>query len=277
AVAFTDGRKAVADAAVMTKLLKYARMFDALIVQHAEEPSLATGVMNAGELATRLGLPANGIWAEVLMVDRDIRLVEATGGRLHFAQLSCAKAVESVRQAQKRGLPVTCGVTPPYFALNELAVGDYRTFAKVSPPLRAEEDRMSIVEALRDGTISVIASGHDPQDPESKRQPFEQAAFGAVGLETLLPVSLELYHNGFLDLIDVVDKLTRQPAELFGLEGGRLAPGAPADLVVFDPDAAIRIDAAKFRSKSKNTPFDERPCQGRVLRTVVAGRTVFEY
>lgn len=276
AVAFSDGRKAVADAGVMTKLLKYARMFDVLVVQHAEEPSLAGGVMNAGELATRLGLPANGIWAEVLMVERDLLLAEATGGRLHFAQLSCAKAVDAVRQARARGLNVTCGVTPPYFALNELAVGDYRTFAKLSPPLRTEDDRLAIVEALKDGTISVIASGHDPQDPESKRVPFAQAAFGAVGLETLLPISLELYHNKHLSLLDVVDKLTRQPADLFGLEGGRLAEGAPADLVLFDPDAAIRINASAFRSKAKNTPFDEHPSQGRVLHTMVAGHTVFE-
>jgi dihydroorotase len=276
AVAFTDGRKAVSNAGVMAKLLKYARMFDALIVQHAEEPTLSTGVMNAGELATRLGLPASGIWGEVIMVDRDIRLVEATGARLHFGQISTAAALDVIRRMRGRGMPVSCAVTPPHFMLNELAVGDYRTFAKISPPLRSEEDRQSVIEALKDGTISVIASGHDPQDPESKRLPFAQAAFGAVGLETLLPLSLSLHHNGHMKLLDVIDKLTRRPADLYGLDGGRLAPGKPADLVIFDPDAAIRITASTFRSKSKNTPFDEYPSQGRVMRTVVGGRTVFE-
>ncbi len=274
AVAFTDGRTAVADAAVMMKILKYGRMFDALLVQHAEERSLATGVMNAGEMATRLGLAGISVFAEVIQVERDVRLAEATGGRVHFADVTCAKALDVIRAAKARGLQVTAGTTPPHFALNELAVGDYRTFAKLSPPLRAEDDRRAVIDAIKDGTIDVIASGHDPQDVESKRLPFAQAAFGAAGLETLLPVSLELYHNGHLSLLDVIDRLTRRPARLFRLPGGTLNPGAPADLVLFDPDRAWRIVADEFRSKSKNSPFDGHPTQGRVLMTVLGGRIV---
>lgn len=276
AVAFTDGRQAVADASVLWKILKYGRMFDALVVQHAAEPTLSTGVMNGGELATRLGLSSQSPYAELIQVERDIRLVEATGGRLHFADVSTAAALSAIRAAKAAGLPITCGVTPPHFALNELAVGDYRTFAKLSPPLRAEDDRMAVVAALQEGLIDVIASGHDPQDPESKRLPFALAEYGAVGLETLLPISLELYHNGHLSLVQVVDLLTRRPARLFRLPGGRLAQGAPADLVVFDPDVGVRVDPDQFKSKSKNSPFDGHPTQGKVIMTLVGGRIVYE-
>lgn len=276
AVAFSDGRQAVADAAVLWKILKYGRMFDALVVQHAAEATLSTGVMNGGELATRLGLTSQSPYAELIQVERDIRLAEATGGRLHFADVTTAAALNVIRAAKAAGLPVTCGVTPPHFALNELAVGDYRTFAKLSPPLRSEEDRQAVVAALKDGVIDVIASGHDPQDPESKRLPFAQAEYGAVGLETLLAVSLDLYHNGDLTMLQVVDLLTRRPAKLFRLPGGKLAEGAPADIVVFDPDMAVRIDPDQFKSKSKNTPFDGRPAQGKVHLTLVGGRIVYE-
>ncbi len=181
-----------------------------------------------------------------------------------------------MRRAKARRLPVTCDTAPHYFALNELAVGDYRTFAKVSPPLRGEADRQAIVQGLADGTIDAIASDHTPQDQDSKRLPFAQAEPGIVGLETLLPLSLELVHNGRLSLIDAIDKMTRMPADLLGLPTGRLTIGAPADLVLFDPDAPGRIEVDRFRSKSKNSPFDGRLTQGRVLRSVVDGRTVFE-
>ena len=186
-----------------------------------------------------------------------------------------ALAVEAIRAGQARGLKLTCDTAPPYFALNENEVGDYRTFAKLSPPLRAEDDRRAIAAAVADGTIDCIASDHAPHDQESKRVPFAQAAPGIIGLETLLPVSLELHHRGELSLLDLLAALTIAPATLLGLPQGRLAKGAPADLVLFDPERAYKIDAAKFRSKSKNSPFDERPVQGRVLRTVVDGRTVF--
>ncbi len=182
-----------------------------------------------------------------------------------------------IRRAKAKGLKVTCDTAPPYFALNELAMGDYRTFAKLSPPLRTEMDRQAIVAGLKDGTIDTIASDHAPQDQDSKRLPFAQAAFGGIGLETLLPVTLELYHNGHLSLLDSLALVTCKPADLLGLAAGRLKPGAPADLVVFDPDRAWKVQKDRFRSKSKNSPFDGRPVQGMVLRTVVDGRTVYQH
>ncbi|MBI4969218.1 MAG: dihydroorotase [Rhodospirillales bacterium] len=276
ALAFTDGVQAIADARVMRRALAYAATFDLLIVQHPEEPTLAQGgAMNAGETATRLGLSGIPREAEVILLERDLRLVAATGGRYHAAHLSTAPAIEAVRQAKRQGLRVTADTAPPYFALNELAVGDWRTFTKLSPPLRDEADRLAVVEGLKDGTLDAIASDHAPQDQDSKRLPFAQAAFGGVGLETLLAVALELHHNGALPLLQVLGLLTHKPADILGLQAGRLKKGAPADLVLFDPDAAWKVVADRFRSKSKNSPFDGRPVQGRCLRTVIDGRTVF--
>ncbi len=275
ALAFTDGVRAVADAQVMRRALAYAGTYDLLVVQHPEEPSLAAdGDMNAGETATRLGLTGIPAEAEVIMVERDIRLAALTGGRIHFAHLSTAAAVEAVRRAKGDGVSVTCDTAPPYFALNETAVGDYRTFAKLSPPLREESDRQAVVEGLKDGIIDAIASDHAPQDEDAKRQPFAQAAFGGIGLETLLPVSLELFHNGHLGLIDAMGLLTCAPARLMGLEAGRLEKGAPADLVLFDAERGWKVVSDRFLSKSKNSPFDGRPVQGRVALTVVDGRAV---
>jgi len=277
AVGFTDGTVAVADARVMRRALTYARMFDRVIVQHPEEPALARdGAMNEGTIATRIGLPGIPAAAEVMMIERDLRLVELTRGRYHVAHISTAAAIEAVRRAKDRGLRVTAETAPPYFALNEIAVGEYRTFAKVSPPLRGEADRQAVIAGLRDGTIDCIASDHAPHDQDSKRLPFAQAAFGAVGLETLLAVTLELVHTGALSLADAIGKLTVAPAALLGLEAGRLAKGAPADLVLFDPDRAWKITSRALRSKSKNTPFDGKPVQGRVVRTWVAGELVHE-
>ena len=276
AVAFTDGVTALADAQVMRQALNYARTFDLLIIQHPEEPSLALGGdMNAGEMATRMGLVGIPREAEVIMVERDLRLAELTGGRLHFAHLSTGIAIDAVRQAKARGINVTCDTAPPYFALNETAVGDYRTFAKLSPPLRHEEDRLAVIQGLLDGTIDAIASDHAPEDEDAKRLPFAQAAFGGIGLETLLSVSLELYHNGYLPLLQVLRLLTCKPSDLLGLSAGRLKRGAPADLTLFDPDSAWRVREQDLLSKSKNTPFDYRPLQGRVLMSVVDGRRVF--
>ena len=199
AVGFTDGVRAVADALVMRRVLAYARTFDLLVIQHPEEPSLArAGEVSEGEIATRLGLPAITPAAEIIMIERDLRLVEITGARYHAAHVSTAAAVEAVRRAKAQGLPVTCDTAPPYFVLNETAIGDYRTFAKLSPPLRSEWDRRAVIEGLRDGTIDAIASDHAPWDQDSKRLPFGSAACGIVGLETLLPLSLELYHNRHL-------------------------------------------------------------------------------
>lgn len=276
ALGFTDGVQAVADALVMRRVLAYARTFNLLVLQHPEEPSLGgAGEVSEGETATRLGLPGITPAAEVIMIERDLRLVEITGARYHIAHISTAAGIEAVRRAKAQGLPVTCDTAPPYFTLNETAIGDYRTFAKVSPPLRTEWDRRAVVEGLRDGTVDAIASDHAPWDQDSKRLPFSSAAYGIVGLETLLPLSLELYHNGHLGLIDVIRRLTWNPARLLGLPVGRLAPGAPADLLLFDPDVSWRICTDDFRSKSKNAPFDGRPVRGRVQRTIVDGRTIF--
>ena len=276
AIGFSDGAVAVADAEVMRRALAYGTNFSLPIIQHPEEPSLAAGgQMNEGEIATRLGLKGIPVAAEVIMIERDLRLVELTGGRYHVAHISTAAGIEAVRRAKAAGLPVTCDTAPAYFGLNETAVGDYRTFAKLSPPLRAEADREAVVAGLGDGTIDAIASDHLPQDPDSKRLPFAQAEPGAVGLETLLPLTLELYHGGALGLAEALAKVTAAPARILGFEAGRLAKGAPADLVVIDVDQPWKIKEDLLVSKSRNTLFDGRPVQGRCLGTVYAGRTVF--
>ncbi|NNG02581.1 MAG: dihydroorotase [Inquilinus sp.] len=276
AVAVTDGNRAIGDPLVMYRVLSYAAGFDLLVVQHPEEPRLADGgAMNAGETATRLGLVGIPAQAEVMIVERDLRLLELTGGRYHVAHISTAAAIDAVRQAKRRGLAVSCDTAPPYFALTEADVGDYRTFAKLSPPLRDEADRRAVVDGLADGTIDVIASDHLPHDQEAKRQPFAQAEPGIVGLETLLPLALELHHQGRIGLLDLLARLTQRPAELLRLPLGRLAVGGAADLVLFDLDTPGRIAVDGFHGKSKNSPFDGRPIAGRVLRTLVDGRTVF--
>jgi len=277
AVAFTDATKAVANTRTMAQALSYAATFDLMLVQHPEEPSLAEeGVMNEGETSTRLGLTGIPHEAEAMIVERDVRLAEMTGGRLHFAHVSTAESVELIRRAKDRGISVTCDTAPPYFALNETAVGDYRTFAKLTPPLRTEADREAIVAGLQDGAIDAIASDHCPKSEDLKRLPFADAAFGGVGLETLLAITLELVHNGHLGLLDALGLITHHPADLLGLHAGRLKVGHAADLMLFNPDTGWKIDADKLRSRAKNTPFDGRPVQGRVLRTMIDGRTVFK-
>jgi dihydroorotase len=231
--------------------------------------------MNNGELASRLGLSGIPNCAEVMMIERDLHLVRMSGARYHVAHVSTAAAVEKIRQAKQEGLRITCDTAPPYFSLNEAEVGDYRTFAKLSPPLRGEGDRRAIAAAVAEGVIDSIASDHAPLDVESKRVPFAQAVPGVIGLETLLTVSLELYHKGQMPLIDLIRCLTSRPADILGLPQGRLAKGAPADMVLFDLDRPHRIDVGKFRSKSKNSPYDTRPVQGKVLKTFVDGRLVF--
>ena len=278
AVAFTDGIKAIASAKAMRRALGYAKTFNKLIVQHPEEPSLASGgMMNSGERATRLGLVGIPREAEIIMIERDLRLLELSGGRLHFAHVTTGESVDLIRRAKARGLKVTCDTAPHYFALTETDVGDYRTFAKVSPPLRGEMDRRAIVEGLADGTIDAIASDHVPQDQDQKRLPFAQAAFGVIGLETLFPLTLELVHKGNMPLLKALACVTVKPAEILGLPLGRIAKGAPADLVAFDLDVPWQVDVDSFKSKSKNSPFEDRPVQGRPLRTVVDGRTVWQF
>jgi dihydroorotase len=276
ALAFTDGTKAIRNALSMRRALAYSATFGAMIVQHPEDPSLAeNGVMNEGELATRMGLSGIPTISEAMMLERDMLLVELTGGRYHAAHVSTARGLDVIRRAKAKGLAVTCDTAPPYFALNELAVGEYRTFAKLSPPLRSEADRQAIVAGLVDGTIDAIASDHAPQDQDSKRQPFAQAESGGVGLETLLAITLELYHNRHLGLLDALSLVTDGPADVLGLPAGRLKAGVAADFIVFDPDRGWQVEPHLFRSKSKNSPFDGRLVQGLVARTVVDGRTVF--
>lgn len=277
AIAFTDADRTVASSLIMRRCLAYASNFDALVIAHAEDPALAAvGHMNEGSLANRMGLGGIPTAAEAMAVERDMRLVELTGARYHLGQVSCAAALEVIASAKARGLPVTCAVSAHHLVLNENDVGEYKTFAKVSPPLRTEEDRKAMVEGVRAGIIDVIVSSHDPQAAETKRVPFAQAAYGAVGLETLLPAALSLHHEAGLPLIDVLKRLTANPAQVLRLPAGRLAKGAPADLVLMDPGAPRRIDPQAFRSRSKNSPFKGRLLQGAVLRTVVAGKTVFE-
>lgn len=276
AAGFTDGRRAIAEARTMRLALAYADAFGAFVIQHPEEPSLAAGgAVTEGFQATLLGLPGIPAAAEALMVARDIRLAALTGGHVHFAHVSTAEALDLIRAAKARGLRVTCDTAPPYFDLNETAIGEWRTYARLSPPLRSEEDRLAVLAALADGTIDAVASDHQPQDTDAKRLPFAQAEPGGVGLETLLAVTLNAVHAGHLRLLDALGLLTHRPAGLLGVPAGRLAEGAAADLCLFDPDRAWQIRADDLAGNSRNTPFDGRPVQGKVLGTWKAGRRVF--
>jgi dihydroorotase len=278
AVAFTDGAKTVASAQVMRRALIYARDFDALIVHFTEDPDLVgEGVMNEGEFAARLGLVGVPKAAETVVLERDLRLVALAQGRYHAASVTCADSLEVLRRAKDAGLMVTAAASINHLTLNEIDVGSYRTFCKLAPPLRAEEDRGALVEAVASGLIDAVMSDHNPQDVETKRLPFAEAAPGAIGIETMLAASLRLVHSGDIALPVLLRAMSTRPAELLGLPGGRLQPGSPADVVVFDPDAPWVLDRAELKSKCKNTPFDEARLQGRVTRTIVAGRTVYEY
>lgn len=276
AIAFTDGVRAIASARTMRLALSYARAFGAFIVQHPEEPSLASGgAATEGELATRLGLPGITPAAEAIMVARDIALARITGGHVHFAHISTGAALDLIGAAKAEGLAVTCDTAPPYFDLNETAIGDYRSYAKLSPPLRTEADRQAVVAALADGTIDAIASDHQPRDADDKRLPFAQAEAGGAGLATLLGVTLARVHAGDLPMLTALGLLTARPATLLDLPQGRLAKGAPADLVLFHPDRGWKVEAGKLPGKAQNSPFDGRALEGRVLGTWKAGRRVF--
>lgn len=278
AVAFSNGKASLANARVMRNVLAYAKDFGALIVHHLEDPDLAKdAVMNEGEVSTRLGLRGMPAAAETIMLERDIRLVELTGGRYHAGQISCRASLDIIRTAKLMGLPVTCGVSINHLTLNENDIGPYRTFFKMKPPLRAEDDRRAMVEGLANGDIDVIVSAHDPRGAEGKRRPFAEAADGAVGLETMLSAALRLYHNGEVGLSRLLRALTATPARLLGLEGGRLQKGAPADLVLIDLDTPWIVEPERLRSKSKNTPFDGARLEGRALLTIVAGHPVYNY
>ncbi len=277
AVAFTDGDKSIVNAQVMRRALTYARDFDALIVHHTEDPDLVgDGVMNEGEYGARLGLLGVPKAAETVMLERDIRLVALTGGRYHAASVTCAESLEVLRRAREAGYQVSSSASINHLTLNENDIGHYRTFFKVSPPLRAEDDRKALVAALAEGLIDVVMSDHNPQDVETKRLPFAEAAAGAIGLETMLTAGLRLVHSGEIELPALLRAMSTRPAELMGLTGGTLRSGAPADVIVIDMDEPWLVDPNELKSKCKNTPFDEARMTGRVMRTIVAGRTVFE-
>ncbi len=276
AVAFTDGARAIASARMMRLALSYTRGFAARIVQHPEDPSLAVGgTATAGELATRLGLPSIPAAAEAILVARDIRLAELTGGAIHFAHVSTGEALDLIRAAKARGLNVTCDTAPPYFDLNETAIGNFRTYAKFSPPLRADADRIAVAAALADGTIDAIASDPQPRDADDKRLPFAQASAGGTGLATLLAVTLAQVHGGLVSLSAAIALLTCRPAALLGSPAGTLRKGAAADLCLFDLERAWQVEAGKLPGKAQNTPFDGRALEGRVIATFKAGRKVF--
>ncbi|SMH48143.1 dihydroorotase [Maritimibacter sp. HL-12] len=277
AVAFTDCDHVVTDAKVFSRALTYARSLGALVMAHPQEPVLTKGsAVTSGKFASLRGLPAVSPLAERMGLERDLALVEMTGARYHADNLSTAVALPVLERAKAAGLDVSAGINVHHLTLNEFDVGDYRTFFKLKPPLRSEADRVAMVEAVASGLIDVISSMHTPQDEESKRLPFEEAASGAVALETLLPAALRLVHAGALSLAELWRPLSLNPARRFGLPGGTLAEGAPADLVLFDPEVPFVLDRFALRSKSKNTPFDGARLQGRVLGTWVGGVRVFD-
>jgi dihydroorotase len=276
AVAFTDCDFVNRDNKIFGRCLSYAQAMGALVMGHAQEPVMSDGACaTSGAFATKLGLPAVSTMAERIQLERDMALVEMTGVRYHVDQLSSAVALPVLERAKAAGLPVTAGVSIHHLTLNELDIDGYRTFFKLKPPLRSETDRVAMVQAVASGLIDVICSMHTPQDEESKRLPFEEAASGAVGLETLLPAAMSLVHGGHMDLPTLWRALSFNPARLLGLEAGRMAVGAPADLVLFDPDKPFVMDRFKMLSRCKNTPFDERRMEGVVLRTFVGGREVY--
>jgi len=276
AVAFSDGDRVTTNTKIFSRALTYARSLGALVIAHPQEPILSKGAaVTSGKFASLRGLPAVSPMAERMGLDRDIALLEMTRARYHADQITTRRALPALERAKNNGLDITAGTSIHHLTLNELDVADYRTFFKVKPPLREEEDRLATVEAVGSGLIDIISSMHTPQDEESKRLPFEEAASGAVALETFLPAALRLYHDGSLSLPQLFRAMSLNPANRLGLASGRLAKGAPADLIVFDPDAPFILDRFALHSKSKNTPFDGAKMQGRVRATLVGGMPVF--
>ncbi|MBX3598480.1 MAG: dihydroorotase [Rhizobiaceae bacterium] len=277
AVAFTDGRHSIASAQVMRRALTYARDFGATIVHETRDHDLAgSGVMNEGLFASWLGLSGIPREAETIPLVRDLMLAKLTRSTYHAAKISTGISADAVARAKQEGVKASAGVSINNLALNENDIGEYRTFFRLDPPLRSEDDRLSMVEALRNGTIDIIVSSHDPQDVDTKRLPFADAAAGAIGLETLLAVALRLYHSGEVPLIRLIEALSTAPARLFALPGGTLKPGAPADFALVDLEAPWIVREADIRSKSKNTCFEDARLQGKVLQSWVSGRKVFE-
>ena len=276
ALAFTDCDHVVTDTKVLSRALSYAKSLGALVIGHPQEPGLSAGAATtSGKFASLRGLPGVSPMAERIGFDRDMGLVEMTGARYHFDQITTSRALPPLERAKANGFDITAGTSIHHLTLNEFDVGDYRTFFKVKPPLRSEDDRLAAVAAVASGLIDIISSMHTPQDEESKRLPYEEAASGAVALETFLPAAMRLYHAGQLSLPQLFRAMALNPARRLGLPQGRLARGAPADLVLFDPDAPFVLDRFTLRSKSKNTPFDGQRMEGKVLATFVGGSQVF--
>jgi len=276
AVAFTDGRHTVADSAVLRRAMTYARDFGAVVAHETADPYLSVGVMNEGLFASWLGVSGVPREAEIIPLERDLRLARLTRVNYHAAKISTAVSADVVSRAKQDGASVTAGVAIHSLALNEHDIGEYRTFFRLAPPLRAEDDRLAMIEALKNGTLDIIVSSHDPQDVDTKRLPFADAAVGAVGLETLLAVALRLYHNDQVPLARLVDALSTAPARIFGLPAGTLKPGAPADLILVDLDHPWVVTEADLASRSKNSCFEGARLQGKVLQTLVSGRTVLK-
>ena len=276
AIAFTDCDQVVTNTKVLSRALTYAKSLGALVMGHPQEPVLSAGAATtSGKFASLRGLPGVSPMAERIGFDRDMGMVEMTGVKYHFDQITTARALPPLERAKNNGFDVTAGTSIHHLTLNEFDVGDYRTFFKVKPPLRSEDDRLAVVDAVASGLIDIISSMHTPQDEESKRLPFEDAASGAVALETFLPAAMRLYHAGQLSLPQLFRAMALNPSKLLGLPQGRLAEGTPADLVLFDPDAPFVLDRFTLNSKSKNTPFDGQRMEGKVLATWVAGEQVF--
>jgi dihydroorotase len=275
AVYFTDVDRPIVDSRVLRRLLSYASGFDALISHHPADPHLTRGAAaTESEFAGRLGLPSGPAVAERIMLERDLALAELTGGRLLVDQLTTADALETLARGKRRGVNLAATASINHLSFNELDIGDYRTFLKLDPPLRGEDDRQALIDAVASGLVDIIVSAHAPAPAEDKRLPFDEAAPGAVGLETFVPALLALHHEGRAPLLDLIRAVTYAPAELLGLAAGRLTPGAPADLALIDLDAPVVVDADRLISKSKNSPFDGRRLQGQVLLTLVDGRVV---
>ena len=277
AIAFTDFNNVVKNSKILSRALSYAKSLDALVIGHPQDPDLSEeSSATSGKFASLRGLPSVTPLAERMALDRDMALVELTGVQYHFDQITTARSIPALERAKRNGHKVTAGTSIHHLTLNEFDVADYRSFFKLNPPLRSENDRIAIIDALNSGVIDIVSSFHTPQDEESKRLPFETAAAGAVGLETLLPASLQLFHNQSVSLGKLIRTMTLNPAILLNLPSGRITPGAPADLIIFDADTPFILDRETLKSKSKNTPYDGQKLQGKVRRTIVSGKTIFE-
>jgi dihydroorotase len=276
AVMFTNSDRPIVSTRTMQRCMSYASAFDALVASRPQDAFLSEGgMMNMGELASRLGLAGIASAAETIAANRDIQLAELTGAKLLLDMISSEATLPRIAAAKAQGLDVTASVSVHHLTLNENDLGDYRTFAKLSPPLRGEQDRLALIDGVKSGILDVIVSGHDPRPAEEKRLPFDEAAFGASALETLLPAALILYHEGLIELLDLIRAMTLAPAQILGLPQGRIAAGAPADLILVDLGFPIRFDASRMISKSRNSPYDGRTLQGKVLSTWVGGKKVF--